>query len=381
MIFVNGRPIRDRTIQHAIVEAYRGLIEPGRYPTAVLMLEMSPAAVDVNVHPQKAEVRFRDSSLVHSVVLRALREALRRADLTPAASSLRPTLGGVGYGTLGGAGQAEAPAFGPGLSLPTELPGSGLPPQTPDARAISNFVDVLSRPQGSGQRGLGEMMQGPGTSGSGVTSSDPAPNEPTLLSAPTPATSILQVHKSYLVTQDEQGVVIIDQHALHERVMFEYLLAKVASGPLEQQRLLMPAIVDATEAQVQALPDLATLLARLGIEATAAGPRQAAVHAFPSLLFSRGVDPVDFMGELLEKAEGGPLAAELKQSSEEAIRDVLDMMACKAAVKAGDGMSDVELTELVRLRSEVERSSNCPHGRPTSIRLSIKELERLFGRS
>jgi DNA mismatch repair protein MutL len=381
MLFVNGRPIRDRTIQHAIVEAYRGLIEPGRYPTAVLMLEMSPAAVDVNVHPQKAEVRFRDSSLVHSVVLRALREALRRADLTPAASSLRPTLGGIGYAQPSAAGQFEAPAFGPGLSLPTELPGSGLPPQTPDARAISNFVDVLSRPQGSGQRGLSEMIQGPGTSGSGVTRSEPATNEPTLLSAPTPATSILQVHKSYLVTQDEQGVVIIDQHALHERVMFEYLLAKVASGPLEQQRLLMPAIVDATEAQVQALPDLASLLARLGIEATAAGPRQAAVHAFPSLLFSRGVDPVDFMGELLEKAEGGPLAAELKQSSEEAIRDVLDMMACKAAVKAGDGMSDVELAELVRLRSEVERSSNCPHGRPTSIRLSIKELERLFGRS
>jgi len=378
MLFVNGRPIRDRTIQHAIVEAYRGLIEPGRYPTAVLMLEMSPAAVDVNVHPQKTEVRFRDSSLIHSVVLHAIREALRRADLTPAASSLRPTLGGVGYATLGGAGQSDAPAFGPSLSLPTELPGSGLPPQTPDARAISNFVDMLSRPQGSGQRGLSEVMQHANTNSAGEVG---AAIEPTLLTAPTPATSILQVHKSYLVTQDEQGVVIIDQHALHERVMFEYLLAKVASGPLEQQRLLMPAIVDATEAQVQALPELATLLTRLGIEATAAGPRQAAVHAFPSLLFSRGVDPVEFMGELLEKAEGGPLAAELKQSSEEAIRDVLDMMACKAAVKAGDGMSGIELAELVRLRSEVERSSNCPHGRPTSIRLSIKELERLFGRS
>jgi DNA mismatch repair protein MutL len=140
-------------------------------------------------------------------------------------------------------------------------------------------------------------------------------------------------------------------------------------------------MVDATEAQVQALAELTPLLARLGIEATQAGPRHVAVQAFASLLFERGVDPVSFMGELLEKAEGGPLASELRTASEEAIRDVLDMMACKAAVKAGDGMSSVELAELVRLRDDVERSSNCPHGRPTSIRLSIKELEKLFGRS
>lgn len=378
-IFINGRPVRDRTVQHAIAEAYRGLIEPSRYPTVVLMLEMSAQGVDVNVHPQKTEVRFRDGSLVHSVVLRALREALRRADLTPSINVQRPG------------------STGPGAALP----GSGLPPLVPatSGASLERFVDSLRRPpepvqaqalrdalagtQGEpAQHGVAGMegSGGDGGDGGGVGVVGGVGGERPLLDA-RPPSRVLQVHNSYLVTQDDQGVVIIDQHALHERVMFEYLLLRVTQGELERQRLLAPAMVPATKRQMECLATIAPLLTKLGIEAEAAGPEMVGVHAFPTFLFDRGVDPVEFVQEVLERAERGAMPRDAATGGEEAMRDVLDMMACKAAVKAGDRMSEVELGELVQLRERVERASNCPHGRPTSIRLTIRELERLFGRS
>jgi len=204
--------------------------------------------------------------------------------------------------------------------------------------------------------------------------------EPNSIPAPIPAQRVLQVHKSYLVTQDEQGVVIIDQHALHERVMFEYLLARVSSRGLESQRLLAPAVVDAAPVAIERLGDLKPLLDRLGLDAEPMGPTRVAVHAFPSFLFDRGVDEAEFVGALLERASDERFIEAIKSGSEESLRDVLDMMACKAAVKAGDRLTESELVELTRLRDEVERSSNCPHGRPTSVRLTIRELDKLFGR-
>ncbi|MFZ4573158.1 MAG: DNA mismatch repair endonuclease MutL [Phycisphaerales bacterium] len=359
-IFINGRPVRDRTIQHAIAEAYRGLIEPGRFPTIVLMIEMSPAGVDVNVHPAKAEVRFRDSGLVHSVVYHAVKRALQRADLTPTLSVARPS------------------SMSPHMAA---LPGSGLAQYAkPDDRSISTFVEhfTAQAPAHAGPKfDFGAVQQ----------AIESAPDAPTPVAAPepviplpSPATRILQVHKSYLVTQDEQGVVIIDQHALHERVMFEYLLERVTRGQLESQRLLAPVVVPASSRQIERLPELAGLLERIGVDAAPLGPHSLGVSAFPSFLFERGVDPVDFMTGLLERAESEAFIGELKQGGEAAMRDVLDMMSCKAAVKAGDRLTDLELGELVALREQVERSSNCPHGRPTSVRLTIRELEKLFQR-
>jgi DNA mismatch repair protein MutL len=199
-----------------------------------------------------------------------------------------------------------------------------------------------------------------------------------------PGARLLQVHNSFLVTQDEQGVVIIDQHALHERVMFETLKQRIEKGNLESQNLLVPDVIDAAPRQIEILDDLGALLGRLGISAEASGPTTVAVHGFPSLLFERGVEPGVFVGELLARVEseglGGSRKATDAVSSEAALHEVLDMMACKAAVKAGDRLSDDEIARLIEMRDEVERSSNCPHGRPTSIRLTIKELEKQFGR-
>ncbi|MFZ2875683.1 MAG: DNA mismatch repair endonuclease MutL [Phycisphaerales bacterium] len=358
-VFVNGRPVRDRTIQHAISEAYRGLIDHTRYPTVLLMLEMSPQGVDVNVHPQKAEVRFRDTSLVHSVVLHAIRGALRAADLTPTLSEVRTS---------------PPPPGSSGLGLPgSGLPGSGLEP-TPGVFVppdTARFVDYFTR---FNPRAPEPIVYADHAS----PRAEPHPELP----QPRAEQRVLQVHKSFLVTQDEQGVVIIDQHALHERVMFEYLLARVLSGPgLEQQHLLAPVVVAVSPAHADRLCDLSPLLTRIGVDARPIGPGQVGVHAFPTFLFDRGVDPADFIEAILERAEDLAFVADAKAGGESAMRQVLDMMACKAAVKAGDRLSGTELDELVKLRLEVERSSNCPHGRPTSVRLTIRELEKLFGRA
>lgn len=385
-LYLNGRVVRDRTLQHAIREAYRGLIEPGRYPTAVVMIEMDPGAVDVNVHPSKAEVRFRDQSMVHGVVLRAVRDALRAADLTP----------GVQHGDgLGHRGSD----FGSGASRALDPREPYVAPQPVYSPAA--LAEFLKRPPHSraaiptghvpvSYTALKQVLAEPpldrpvpSGAGSGDVSETPT-SVVAPLSAPTPAERLLQVHNSFVVTQDEHGLLIVDQHALHERVMFEALLARVTGGgveglggALESQRLLLPATLELSPAQSAALNDLKPILDRVGVSCEPIGPRTIAVHSFPTFLFERGVEPHEFLMPLFEKVE----ADGLPPGREEALHEVLDMMACKAAIKAGDKLSEVEIRDLLKFRETVERSSNCPHGRPTSIRLTIRELEKRFGRS
>lgn len=357
-VFLNGRTIRDRTIQHALKEAYRGLVEPGRHPTAVLMIEMSPGAVDVNVHPAKLEVRFRDQSVVHQAVLHAVRDALRAADLTPSASKWggrASDLPGSGRGGNGGA--AVRPD-----SLVEFLRQGPTPSPSMIRDAMADIVET--------SRTEGEVATPP------VSVDSRQQNEVGTLPAPKRNDRVLQIHNSYIVTQDETGIVIIDQHALHERVMFERLIERVQAGPLEQQRLLTPVVVNVSRRQTETLDRLQPLLERCGIEAGPMSPTAVAVQAFPTLLFERGVDPLSFMTGLFERAESD----DFTPSSEEALHEVLDMMACKAAIKAGDAMTEPELEELLRLRQAIERSSSCPHGRPTTVRVTIEQLEKLFHR-
>ncbi len=341
--YLNGRPISDRSVSHALREAYRGLIEPSRHPTAVLFLQVEPTRVDVNVHPAKTEVRFRDERLIHSIVRRGVLECLGRSDLTPDLSvaesspsaSTRPLFGSGGR-SGGGVRLTPPPVTSVGGGV-----GKGF-----DAEAARELARDLSE-------------------------------RPAVIPSPVPSSPVLQVHKTFLVTEDEHGMVIIDQHALHERVMFERLLARIESGPLPSQRLLVPEVIDADPIHLEGLEQISPLMERLGLEATPSGPRTIALHAVPVLLFERGVKAGSFLKDLLERAGEGTLST---TDEEEALREVLDMMACKAAVKAGDQLSSRELADLLEMRETVERSSNCPHGRPTSLRLSMEDLERQFGR-
>jgi DNA mismatch repair protein MutL len=190
-----------------------------------------------------------------------------------------------------------------------------------------------------------------------------------------PISNAIQVHNSYLVAQSDDGMIIIDQHALHERIMYEELLARLSRGPLESQRMLIPQPIDVASTQLALLDQIQPLLQRLGIEVTPFGPGSVAVHSFPTFL--ERLDPATFVGELLERGE----QELLDLHDEELLHEVLDMMACKAAVKAGDPLSQTEIESLLKRRDLVDRSSNCPHGRPTSLRLSLRDLEKQFKRT
>ncbi|MEM0983390.1 MAG: DNA mismatch repair endonuclease MutL [Planctomycetota bacterium] len=346
-LFLNGRTIKDRTVLHALKEGYRGLIDPGRHPTAVLLLETSPTAVDVNVHPAKLEVRFRDSSAVHRAVLTGVRRALQEADLTP---------------TVEAKASPQAPMFGPVQA---------------DLSAVM-FAERVRESRDDARLATG--WSGPPTPA--PPSIFAGPNEPPVARR---AERVLQVMDSYLVVEDGDGILLIDQHALHERVMFQTLLerlgqARAQDGSLEHQKMLTPAVGPCESSALERLDEVGDLLRVLGIEASLAGPTSVGVHAFPSLLLSRKVEPASFVAELLQRVDRGEVRVGSETASEAALHEVLDMMACKAAVKAGDPLSEHEIAELLRLRETVERSSSCPHGRPTSIRIGRSEIERLFAR-
>lgn len=361
---VNGRPIKDRNLTHAVKEAYRGLMPMDKFPVAVVLLEIDPHAVDVNVHPTKAEVRFRNPSHVHGLVLSAVRQRLLGGDLTPSAS-------------------LAGNSFQPSSFTPQS---TDLTPQTSTDAFVDYFRQMDPKQKGFAyqevRRALAE--EDPAAVGDGddtplIQSDSGAASQATNLKTQ----SVLQVHKSYLVAQDEDGLVIVDQHALHERVMFETLRNRVLGEgkPLESQRLLMPVIVDADAERQATLEQMLPLLEKIGVELSSIGPDAVAVQAFPSFLFERGIEPESFLTDLMIKAENGQLDIQNPNAEEAALHEVLDMMSCKAAVKAGDKMSEDELSALLAKRQEIERSSNCPHGRPTTLRLTLKDLEKQFGRT
>lgn len=370
-VYINGRPVKDRSLNHAVKEAYRGLMAGDRHPVAAVFIQMDPRLVDVNVHPTKAEVRFREPRMMHGLVRVPIRERLLASDLTP---SVVPS-------GVGGAGGWRSSGGGPSRTEAT--PGEFVTAFERMPSKQKGFVyDEVRRRMADENLFVAEsttaLEEPPGS----AVSADAAPE-----AARAPRVSegprLLQVHDSYVIAQDTDGILIVDQHALHERVMFEAISKRILvdGADLESQRMLMPVVIDADASRVALLDDAAPLLARLGIEAAAMGPAAIGLHAFPSLLLSRGVEPAAFLDQLLGKIETGDLSGAADAlESEAALHQVLDMMSCKAAVKAGDRLTDAELTALLKTRDEVERSGSCPHGRPTTVRISLRELEKLFHR-
>ena len=353
--YLNGRHIKDKFIQHAAREAYRGLTEPGRYPACVLRIEMPPQDVDVNVHPTKIEVRFRDSGRMHGVVMSAIREKLLSSDLTPAAVPMRVDGGSASLPLEREDLRAKLAAFfreGPqeGVSPPVYQPTFQLNGGQAQTSPLS-FAEGIARTQESAE-----------TLPSSLASSRSHP-------------SAIQLHNSYLVAQTDEGMVIIDQHALHERVMYEELRTRLLRGTLESQRLLIPQAFSASSRQIALLDQIQPLLQRLGIEVSPFGPGTLAIQAFPTFLSK--LDPAIFVRELLERGE----QELLDLHEEEILHEILDMMACKAAVKAGDPLTPAEIESLLARRELIDRSSNCPHGRPTTLRLTLNDLEKQFKRT
>ena len=354
--FLNGRYIRDRLLSHAVREAYRGLIEPSRWPVVFLFIEIDPAEVDVNVHPTKMEVRFRDSQRIHGELLAALRETLSKANLTP-----RAEMGGPLDGVEGEGRDPKREA-----SLREALADffKSAPPPQPRL----NFPSPAAAPHHGGPR-----PPWPTTGGHATQTAHP----PAAVRADQQSEfGAIQIHRAYIVAPVDDGLVIIDQHALHERLIYNELRARLTEAPLTAQKLLIPETVVVTPAEADRLHNHADLLGQLGIEVAAFGPNTVAVQQFPSLLVERRVPIGQFLHQILDT-----LADDETAEAERLLENLLEVMACKAAVKSGDPLAPGEIDSLLARRDSAEKGSSCPHGRPTTLKLSLGDLEKQFKRS
>jgi DNA mismatch repair protein MutL len=347
-LFVNGRWVRDRGLGHALQEGYRGLLMTGRYAVAFLFLDLPPEQVDVNVHPTKAEVRFRDGSAMYQLVFGAVRERLRAENLTP---RLQVT-----------PGIAAAPA-------PTEPAIWATPPEWgPTARVAP------PPPATNGD--------GPSAVPTELSSAAPAlPPPPNVGNGPRPelpppgSFKAIQLYDCYLVLETPEGMLVIDQHALHERILFEQLRTRIRAGQLEVQRLLIPEPIDLPAEQAALVLEAADALRELGLEVSDFGGNTILLSSYPTLL---GRKPPH---QILRGVIDHLLTQERPPTKEAMLHLLMATMACKAAVKAGDKLSSEEIAYLLHLREMAEDSHHCPHGRPTSLLFSRQELDKQFRRT
>jgi DNA mismatch repair protein MutL len=345
-LFVNGRPVRDRLLLGALRGAYGDLVPKGRHPLVALFVELDARAVDVNVHPAKAEVRFRDSGAVRSLLVGGIREVLERAGHRASAE-----VGARMLDVL--ARRAEPP--------PSSRPWSPSPMQASYAA------------------GFGEEMQAP-LEGLAMPSAEVA--DPALDSAPAIADGAdhplgaarAQLHGTYIVAETSDGVVIVDQHAAHERLVLERMKAMLANGGVKRQGLLIPEIVDLDPDEVAALAEAATQLGEFGLVLEPFGTSAVLVRETPALLGQCDVAALvrDLAREVLTEGTTGLLEARLDA--------ILGTISCHGSVRAGRRLTGPEMNALLREMETTPRAGQCNHGRPTYVSLSRADIERLFGR-
>jgi DNA mismatch repair protein MutL len=401
-LFLNGRWIQDRSLQHALGEAYRGLLMTGRYPVVFLFLELSPELVDVNVHPTKAEVRFRDSQALYRLLLSAIRTRFLSANLestisVPKAAAWRFENFAPDRGGLDGPAQRDvqlelaewarnqlsqfaATGIGTAQHSPAAgFAGSGaLPNSAPFSAetAVSEFGH-------SSDRRIPEVSDPAFTSvaapeGSGAPFDSPQPAGPPGgrdgLDREAGLLQVMQVHDCYLVVETAQGITVIDQHALHERVMYEHLRHRVDQGAVESQRMLVPQPLEFSDREAATLLEHADVLNQIGYRLEEFGGGTVLLTAYPAILAHADHDRI-----LRDAAES--LGSSGQSPSRRDILDsLLHLMACKAAVKAGQRLKPEEMESLLAQRHLIDDAHHCPHGRPTALVLTRAELDRQFGR-
>ncbi|MDF9433103.1 DNA mismatch repair endonuclease MutL [Chromohalobacter israelensis] len=380
--FVNGRVVRDRLVAHAVRQAYRDVMFHGRHPVFVLYLELDPHVVDVNVHPTKHEVRFRDGRLVHDFLFSSLHRAL--ADVRPNASS---TEGGdeatpstdatTPTAAEASAGQAEPRWQQQGMAL-----AAGQERERPAAHRVREFMAgyralhpeheaSLLTPQP--QEAAGEA---PGTPAPPASSS-PAMAETDDTQAPPLGYAVAQLHGVYILSQTERGLVVVDMHAAHERITYERMKQQVhgdgqALGRLQTQPLLVPVSIAASAREVETAENERATFERLGVELDVAGPETLLVRQVPVLLGNADVEALihDMLGDLERFGRSDRLEVH--------INELLSSMACHGSVRANRRLTVPEMNALLRDMERTERSGQCNHGRPTWTEMSMHELDKLF---
>lgn len=364
-LFVNGRWIRDRSLGHALQEAYRGLLMAGRYAVAFLFLELPPDQVDVNVHPTKSEVRFRDAQAMHHLVFAAIRERLQKENLT---GQLRIPTKSAASGVIEGASFQDAPGFFSGPSSPS-APVLPFPSASPNPRSGNHVAPptpanyIPSAPPIAKDHGL--IQTAPVTPEETPSSLKPAPE----------IFKVLQLYDAYLVVETPEGMLVIDQHALHERILFEQLKNRLQLDRLESQRMLIPEPVDLPAEQAAKALEQRDALAQLGLEIEDFGGGTLLLTSYPAIL---GKQPPQ---TILRAVVDYLVSKERPPGREQVLNELLSLMACHAAVKAGDRLKADEISALIAQRHLVADTHHCPHGRPTSLLLSRQELDRQFRRT
>lgn len=356
-LFVNGRPVRDRLLLGAIRGAYADVLPRDRHPVLALYLELPPEEVDVNVHPTKAEVRFRDPALVRGLIVSALRHAIAAAGHRASTS--------VGADTLAAFTAQEGPAPMP-APLSRSGGGSFASSSWFQTRGPSRPAAGLAETAAAWQAPIAADLARPSARAEAAVA-EPTPEHPL-------GAARAQIHATYIVAQTGDGLVIVDQHAAHERIVYERMKAELLSGTVKSQGLLLPEVVELNEASVDRLAARQEELAGLGLELEPFGPGAVVVRGVPSLLGQADVPGLvqDLADALAEWDDARPLT--------ERLTHVCATMACHGSVRAGRRLNATEMDALLRSMEATPNAGQCNHGRPTYVELKLADIEKLFQR-
>ncbi|KZX75570.1 DNA mismatch repair protein MutL [Oleiphilus sp. HI0009] len=365
--FVNGRVIRDRLVSHAVKQAYRDVLYHGRHPAFVLYLELDPALVDVNVHPTKHEVRFRDGRLVHDFIFRSLHRAL--ADVRPD-EYMREEQSASRVAESEAIHQETGLAAQPGynsqtrmpLSVPSSNTGAAFQPQSipnnPAQSEVRTALDGMSSLYGGLKPDLPELSNT-------VDVSNNAEDHPL-------GFAIAQLHGVYILAQNSSGLIIVDMHAAHERITYEKMKSDFYGAGIQSQPLLVPMSIAVSTREADAAEDCAVELQRFGLRVERAAPESLVIREVPVIL--QKTDIVQLVRDVLSDMIGYGQSDQLEAKANE----LMGTMACHGSVRANRVLTISEMNALLREMEETERSGQCNHGRPTWTTLSMPELDKLF---
>ena len=345
-LFVNGRYVRDKLLTHAVREAYRDVLHHARHPAYVLHLELPPALVDVNVHPAKTEVRFRDARAVHAFVLQAVERAIA-GDAQPQGEAGHPPA--ERRRTEGDAAAARPPAAS---MTPASGPRQGAAPFTQNALALAEPVAAYCSM-------VAEAL---------VSPSPPTPPPP----IPPLGYALAQLAGRYILAENAEGLVVVDMHAAHERILYEQLKQAWEARRMATQPLLIPVVFAATPAEMAVVEENSDLLARLGFDLAAVSPTHLAVRALPALLKEADAEAVARQVLRDIQVHGGSQALAAYQN------ELLATLACHAAIRANRRLTLPEMNALLRDMERIPRADQCNHGRPTWFQLTLADLDRHF---
>ncbi|MDX1300270.1 MAG: DNA mismatch repair endonuclease MutL, partial [Pseudomonas sp.] len=362
--YVNGRMVRDKLVAHAVRQAYRDVLFNGRHPTFVLFLEIDPSVVDVNVHPTKHEVRFRDGRMVHDFLYGTLHRALgevRPEDqlAAPAAVSevVRPSGQAAGeFGPQGEIGLAASLLQSAPTNSIWRSPGAGYQGERPEA----------ALPAAEAQGAYREFFAPMSTAPTPASLPDAQGDIPPL------GYAIAQLKGIYILAENVQGLVVVDMHAAHERITYERLKVAMASEGLRGQPLLVPESIAVSQREADCAEEHAEWFQRLGFELQRLGPETLAIRQIPALLKQAEATRLvqDVLGDLLEYGTTDRIQAHLNE--------LLGTMACHGAVRANRRLTLPEMNGLLRDMESTERSGQCNHGRPTWTQMGMDDLDKLF---